>query len=98
MRFSLVFVPESQAQLDALERDGSKKKVLKAVLKTLGLLETNLRHPGLQTHEYTSKKGPNGEKVFEAYAEQSTPNAWRVFFCYGPDQGELTVLSIEAHP
>ena len=40
------------------------------------------RHPGLKTHEFTSLKGPNGEKVFEAYAEQSTPSAYRIFWYY----------------
>ena len=37
----------------------SKKDVLKAVKKTFGFTETNLRHPSLNTHEFTSLKGPN---------------------------------------
>ena len=35
-------------------------------------METNLKHPSLQTHEYISLKGPRGEKVFEAYVQQGT--------------------------
>jgi len=37
-----------------------------------GFLETNLRHPSLNTHEFRSLKGPNGEKVFEAYVRKNT--------------------------
>jgi len=39
-----------------LEQDSSKKAILKSVRKTLGLMETNLRHPSLNTHEFTSLK------------------------------------------
>ena len=72
---------------------------MKAVRKTLGLMETgNLRHPGLNTHEYTSLKGANGEKVFEAYAEQNTPAAYRILWHYGPGAGVIIILAITPHP
>jgi hypothetical protein len=58
----------------------------------------NPRHNSLQTHEYMSLKGPNGEKVFEAYAERSTPAAYRVFWYYGPSKGIITILAITSHP
>ena len=76
----------------------AKKKVLKAVLKTLALMETNLRHPSLNTHEFTSLKGPGGEKVFEAYAEQKTPGAYRIFWYYGPVKGVISIIGIVPHP
>jgi hypothetical protein len=50
------------------------------VVKTLKLLTQNPKHHSLQTHIYHSLQGPSGEKVFEAYAEQSTSAAYRVFF------------------
>jgi hypothetical protein len=34
-----------------------------------GCLERNPNHPGLNSHEFTSLKGANGEKIFEAYAQ-----------------------------
>ena len=98
MSFSLQFTPEAQANLRALEAGPALRKRLKAVRKTLGLMETNLRHPGLQTHEFHSLTGANGEKVFEAYAESRTPGAYRVFWHYGPGKGELTILAITPHP
>jgi hypothetical protein len=45
-----------------------------------------------------SLKGPNGEKVFEAYAEQRTPAAYRVFWYYGPSKGIITIFAITSHP
>jgi len=96
--FRLRFTPEADANLTELERDPSRKKRLKAVRKALGLLEQNPRHPGLQTHEYSSLSGAKGEKVFEAYAENKTPAAYRIFWHYGPEPGDITVIAITPHP
>lgn len=70
------------------------------VVKCLQLLEANPRHPGLQTHEFTSIEHPfkNGEKVFEAYVQQKTPSAYRLFWCYDPTKVEITIIAITPHP
>jgi hypothetical protein len=52
----------------------------------------------LNSHEFRSLKGPNGEKVFEAYAQQKTPGAYRVFWYYGPERGMITIVAIVPHP
>ncbi len=74
--------------------------LLKQVQKTLNLLANNPRHPGLQTHEYNVIPNPHapGEKVFEAYVQNQTPGAYRVFWCYGPGKKQLTILAITPHP
>ncbi len=96
MPFRLTFTPEAAAVLRQLASENSPK--LKKVRKALGLLENNPRHPGLATHEFTSLTGPAGEKVFEAYVENRTPGAWRVFWYYGPDPGMIRILNITPHP
>lgn len=98
MIFEILLTFEAQKQLSILRDDPSKSKRLKAVMKSLRLLSGNPRHPSLQTHEYTSLQGPRGEKVFEAYAEQNTPAAYRVFWFYGPGNSEITVITITPHP
>ena len=98
MPFKLKFTPEADKQLSELENSPSKKAACKAVLKCLGYMEINLRHNSLQTHEFTSMKGPKGEKVFESYAQQKTPGAYRIFWYYGPEKGELTIAAIIPHP
>ena len=96
MKFKLKFTCEAKKSLDSLEKTDSKKH--KKVLKTFGLMEINLRHPSLNTHKYDSISGLNGEEVFEAYVENKTPAAFRVFWCYGPNRDELTILAITSHP
>jgi hypothetical protein len=98
MPFSLRFADEACANLDALERDAGLAKRLKAVRKALGLLEINPRHPGLNTHKFTSLVGPNGEEVFDAYAENRTPAAYRIFWQYGPGKNVITIIAITSHP
>jgi hypothetical protein len=94
--FKLSFAPEAALVLKQLIKNNDPK--LKKVRKTLGLLETNPRHPGLSTHQFKSLSGPAGEKVFEAYVEHRTPGAWRVFWYYGPAAGMIRILNITPHP
>ena len=105
MNRELRFTAEAQRNLKDPEAERAKTPVVKQIRKTLGLMETNLQHPSLNTHKYDSISGPNGEEVFEAYAQNKTPGAHRVFFIYGPDRTErkkripvLTVIAITRHP
>jgi hypothetical protein len=105
MNRKLRFTPEAAAILEELEKHPQQQGLLKQVRKTLSLLETNPRHPSLQTHKFKSLRGPNGEEVFEAYVQQHTPGAYRVFFYYGPDRMEgkrripvLSVVTLTPHP
>ena len=98
MKFRLAFTEEADENLERLENSPADEGHLKAVRKCLGLMETNLRHPSLNSHEYSGLKGPDGQKVFEAYAENKTPSAYRVFWYYGPGRGVITIVSIIPHP
>lgn len=95
---TLRFTQQAHDDLTSLERDKGLAKRLKAVRKTLGYLEINPRHQGLNTHEYASLMGANGEKIFEAYAENNTPAAYRIFWHYGPGKQAITILAITSHP
>ena len=96
MPFRLTFTAQAAAVLARLEAEQHPK--LNEVRQTLGLLETNPRHPSLSTHEFTSLSGPGGEKVFEAYVESRTPAACRVFWYYGPNPGMIRILNIMPLP
>lgn len=74
--------------------------LFKQVYKTVNLLKSNPRHPGLNTHEYDSFEHPFDpkQKVFEAYAQNNTPAAYRVFWCYGPAKKKITIIDITSHP
>ena len=90
------FQPEAEEALANLQELDHKK--YKKVGKTLGLMESNLRHPSLNTHKYDSYEGPNKEDVFESYVENQTPGAFRIFWYYGPGKGVITILDITPHP
>jgi len=102
----LRFTFEADKQLTIIENNPSLKGVLKQVRKTLGYLEANPRSKSLQTHEYQSLTRRYGVKVFEAYAQQKTPGAYRVFWHYGPDETSkdgrripiITIIAIAPHP
>ena len=95
-------------QTKALARQRSKKRskstkdegLFKQIRKTICWLAENPRHPGLQTHPYDSLSHPFSpdEKVFEAYAQNRTPGAYRVFWCYGPGNRQITIIAITPHP
>lgn len=99
---------EAEASLKNRERNqrakagkaGKAEGLFKQVEKCVMQLSTNPRHPGLNTHEYDSIENPydRKQKVFEAYAQNQTPGAYRVFWCYGPGKAEITLIAITAHP
>ncbi len=95
--FEIFWTRQSQSDYDRLKSEPSLQKRCKAVKKTIQLLASDPRHNSLQTHEFSSLKGPHGEKIFEAYAEQSTPAAYRVFWYYGPAKDQITIIAITRH-
>lgn len=86
----------SKGKAKSSRQEGTYKQVHKA----LGLLAGNPRHPSLNTHPFTSMPHPWDEKasVFEAYAQNKTPGAYRIFWCNGPGSGEISVIAITPHP
>jgi hypothetical protein len=99
------FTPTADGQYSQLENAASKAGIFEQVRKALGYLEINPHHPSLNTHEFTSLTGANGEKVFEAYAQNNAPGAYRIFWHYGPDETKgkkripvITIVAITPHP
>jgi len=95
----------AEASVARRERDKKSKAskaqgLFKQVDKCIRLLLENPRHPGLSTHEYDSIPHPydKGGKVLEAYVQNRTPGAYRLFWCYGPEKGDITILAITPHP
>ncbi len=99
MAFEITLSSEASQQLVDLQMAKDKLIAYRAVVKALRLLAENPRHPGLNTHEYSSFVGPDGVKVYEAYAQNNTPGAYRIFFCYHPPkEGQIKIIAITPHP
>jgi len=96
--FEIFLTDEARNQIERLKKDKGLEKRYNAVKKAIHFLSENPRHKSLKTHEFTSLTRPGGEKIFEAYAEQSTPAAYRIFWYCGPDKNEITIIAITPHP
>ena len=96
--FEIFLTDEAENQLERLKKDRGLEKRYNAFKKAIQFLSENPRHKSLKTHEFTCLIGPKGEKIFEAYAEQSTPAAYRIFWYYGPLKNQITIVAITPHP
>ena len=76
----------------------SERKLFTKWGKAMALLEANPRHPGLSSHDIPPLSRRYGKRVWQSYLENRTPAAGRIFWVYGPDQGDITIIGIEPHP
>ena len=83
---------------DKNQLNAEEKRYFKKLVKTLVYLSANPRHPGLESHEIDDLSRRYGLRVWQSYMENKTPSAGRIFWVYGPDRGEITVIGIEPHP
>ena len=83
-----------------IKKSGKAEGLFKQVGKTLNFLANDPKHPSLNTHEYDSLNHPykKGDKVWEAYVQNQTPGAYRLFWCYGPGDGQITIIALTPHP
>jgi hypothetical protein len=106
MHRKLLFTPTANEQLNSIEGNPALVGVLKQVRKTLGYLQTNLLAKSLQTHKHVALTIRYKREIFEAYAQQDTPGAYRIFWHYGDDEIDkkgnripcITVILITPHP
>jgi hypothetical protein len=96
MPFELRFTDEAKSQFEATATDERKHK---KIAKCFGLIQTDPKHPSLHSHKYSVMKALNGSAdVWESYVENNTPAAWRVFWIYGPEKGQITIVAVTEHP
>jgi hypothetical protein len=97
--FVLLYTREAERVIEDLCAKQQYSAKLKKVRKALRLLEqAGPRHSGLHSHDYKSVPGPGGATLWESYVENRTPSAWRVWWIYGPADGQITVVTIGPHP
>ena len=97
MPYKIFLTTEAKEEYESLKTH-SQKGLFTQIKKAIKLLGQNPRHPSLQTHPYQSISGPNNEKIFEAYAQNKTPSAYRLFWHYGPEKDQITIIAITPHP
>lgn len=80
------------------EAGKNEQKLYRQIGKAMVLLSENPRHPGLNSHEIAALTARYGMKVWESYLENKVPAAGRIFWVYGPDRGDITIIGLEPHP
>lgn len=89
----------AKRQLTNLAQDQGLAKRYKAVVKALKRLSENPRHPALHSHQWQGDPCPHNRPMWEAYAENRTSGAYRIFFCYCPvGQKTIHIIHIVTHP
>jgi hypothetical protein len=87
---------KNKADTGTLKKE--EKRFFKKLVKVLGYLSNNPRHPSLSSHEIKQLTKRYGMRVWESYLENNVPAAGRIFWVYGPVKGDITVIGIEPHP
>ena len=95
--FELIFIDAAELHIKTIERDRSKVGLVKQIKKALRNLDENPNHPGLKSHPMKNLDAVYGTKIFSSYAQNNTPQAHRILWCYGPKTKQITILAVIPH-
>ena len=74
------------------------EKLYKKWGNALKKLSEDPNYPSLKTHEIAPLSKRYGIKVWQSYLENKTSDAMRMYWVYGPDKCEITIIGLEPHP
>jgi len=66
--------------------------------KAMRLLSQDPSYPSLHTHDIEPLTKRYGVKVWQSYLENNTGRAMRMYWVYGPDRQDITIIGLEPHP
>ena len=102
IRMGIPEMAELWNRLQTSYQDGTINKKDAELYKKLGSalkkLSQDPHYPGLHTHDIEPLSKRYGLKVWESYLENKRSGARRMFWVYGPDKMERTVIGLEPHP
>lgn len=61
-------------------------------------LASNPQYPSLNTHEILPLSKRYGMRVWQSYLENKKSGARRMYWVYGPDHSDITIIGLEPHP
>ena len=74
------------------------EKLYKKIGKAMAFLSNDPKHPGLHSHEIEALSKRYGMKVWQSYLENKTSGAGRIYWVYGPEKNDITIIGLEPHP
>ena len=75
-----------------------EERIYKKWGKALKLLSENPNYPSLNTHEISQLSRRYKLKVWQSYLENKTSKAMRMYWVYGPNKNDITIIGLEPHP
>ena len=66
--------------------------------KAMRLLSQDPSYPSLHTHDIEPLTKRYGVKVWQSYLENNTSRAMRMYWVYGQDRQDITIIGLEPHP
>lgn len=97
--------PGNESVLGQYQQEDSRKvstkdeqSVFKKLVSCLKKLAADPRYPSLKSHEIEALTRRYGIKVWESYLENKNSGAMRIFWVYGPNQQDITIIGLEPHP
>ena len=66
--------------------------------KAMRLLSQDPSYPSLHTHDIEPLTKRYGVKVWQSYLENNTSHAMRMYWVYGPERQDITIIGLEPHP
>lgn len=102
IRMGIPEMAELWNRLQTSYRDGTMKKKDAELYKKWGSALKKVAmdpfYPSLHTHEIESLSKRYGLKVWQSYLENKKSGARRMFWVYGPDKMDITIIGLEPHP
>ena len=72
--------------------------LFKKLGNALRKLSADSKYPSLKSHEIDALTNRYGMKVWESYLENNNSGAMRIFWLYGSDREDITIIGLEPHP
>lgn len=98
-------IPEMKELWESLEtkvkaQAANKNELLlfKKLVSCFKKLSADPKYPGLCTHDIEVLTRRYKQKVWQSYLENNKPAAGRIFWVYGPNKSDITIIGLEPHP
>ena len=102
IRMGIPEMAELWNKLQTSYRDGTINKKDAELSKKWGSALKKLAmdpfYPSLKSHEIEPLSKRYGMKVWQSYLENKKSGARRMFWVYGPDKNDITIIGLEPHP
>ena len=95
--FELVLSTDAKKQIQAIMEDPAQEGLKRQMKKAFRFLSENPNHPGLHSHPIAQFEKLFGGKVFSSYVQNSTPQAHRILWLYGPQPKQITIAAVIPH-